>query len=281
MVRVAVHVGAHKTGTSLIQKYMRDKPEQIDAHGIRTIGRTDTNSLIGWGGEILESPRKLTERIEKEATQPDARYVIISHENTLGRPLKAKSEHLYPDAEPRIEALARILRPWDSRVLFYIRRQSGFLESYYLQLVQQGSTMQQFANWLDEVDLGAVSWRPAVEMLRTAFGPERVRVVGFEEISQGQEMFLKRFFLRIDDRLTLDPSYDARRNFSISEKGLRVALAAAPHLRTPDERKAMRVFLQKNFSNAKYPRPVLFSDAQKEAVALRYDAEYADLLDPL
>jgi hypothetical protein len=68
------------------------------------------------------------------------------------------------------------------------------------------------------------------------------------------------------------------RNPSISGKGLRMALGANPHLRTGEERKLMRVFLQKHFSNVRYPRPVLFSDEQRQWLRERYGAEYERLV---
>ena len=36
-MRVVIHVGAHKTGTSLVQKYFRDNPEITEALGIAQI----------------------------------------------------------------------------------------------------------------------------------------------------------------------------------------------------------------------------------------------------
>ena len=40
----------------------------------------------------------------------------------------------------------------------------------------------------------------------------------------------------------------------------------------------MRAFLQKHFSNAKFPRPVLFSDEQRADLSERYGAEYRELV---
>jgi hypothetical protein len=276
VTRVIAHLGAHKTGTSLIQKFMRDKPEQIVPFSIDAISRTDTNTLIGWGHALLDTPDLLTERLAAEVAT-GARYVILSHENTLGRPHRAPGKHLYPEAEPRIASLARILRPHEAKVIFYLRPQASFLESYYLQLIQQGETFT-FEVWLDRVDFSLVSWRPLVEMLRSGFGPDRVVIADFEEIRAGQEEFLRRFFQRIDPAIDIHPDYGAHRNLSISEKGLRIALAANPFLRTTDEKKAMRDFLQRHFNNAKYPRPVLFTEEQRRDLAERYDAEYRALL---
>ena len=275
-VKIAVHVGAHKTGTSLIQKYMRDKPDQLEPFGVRVISRGDTNTLIGWGKALIDTPRLFSARLDEECAEDGAHYVIASHENTLGRPHLPSGEHLYPEAATRVAALAAILRDRDARVIIYLRPQAAFLESYYLQLVQQGGSLT-FDQWLDRVDFDRVSWRPVVEMLRDSMGPERVAIGDFEEIRAGQDPFLSGFFRRVDPAIKVQPKYSARRNLSISDKGLRIALAANPHLRTPDEKKRMRAFLQKHFSNAKYPRPVLFSDSHRADLTARYGDEYREL----
>ena len=277
--KIVVHVGAHKTGTSLIQKYMRDKPRQLTPFGVRPISRGQTNTLIGWGEVLIEHPALLSDRIAEESADPTARYVVASHENTLGRPHLASGDHLYPEAATRVAALTGILRDHDAMVIMYLRPQAAFLESYYLQLVQQGESFT-FDQWLDRVDFDRVSWSPVVEMLRNAIGPDRVAIGDFEEIRSGQEPFLAGFFRRIDPAIDLTPRYTAKRNLSISEKGLQIALAANPHLRTADEKKQMRDFLQKHFSNAVYPRPILFSDQQRALLEDRYGAEYQDLVAP-
>ena len=279
MPTIVVHVGAHKTGTSLVQKFMRDRRQQIDPHGIRYVSRSDTNTLIGWGKTLIDEPEKLRARLASESAALGARFVVVSHENTLGRPHRPSGDYLYPEAFPRIDALAAILEPYDARVVFYLRRTAGFLESYYLQLIHQGEFFT-FDEWLDRVDLERVSWAPVVERIRTAFGPDRVAIGDFDEIKEGQEEFLRRFFRRVDPALAVDPSYRPRQNPSISEKGLRIALSANRFLRSSEERQRMRKFLQKHFSNTDYPRPVLFDAEQRQWIADRYDPEYDALVAP-
>jgi hypothetical protein len=277
--KIAVHVGAHKTGTSLVQKYLRDQVEQTAPFDIRYVSRSDTDRLIGWGMTLLERPEKLRARLEAESRDVTARYIIVSHENTLGRPHRSSGDNLYPEALPRIDALASILAPFDSRIVFYLRRTADFLESYYLQLIQQGEFFG-FEQWLDRVDLDRVSWTPLVERLRDRFGHDNVAIGDFDEIKLGQGEFLRRFFRRVDPRIDLTPSYEERRNSSLSDKGLRIAMGANRFLRSGGERQRMRKFLQQHFSNVDYPRPSLFDPGQRKQIGERYDAEYERLIDP-
>ena len=48
----SLHVGAHKTGTSLIQKFFRDEVAPAATLPIAVVGRADTNRLIGWGQQL-------------------------------------------------------------------------------------------------------------------------------------------------------------------------------------------------------------------------------------
>ena len=273
---VVFHAGAHKTGTSLLQKYMRDNRRRLQMRGIYYLARSEMNDLVGWGRSLVEHPEELEARISGILGHLMYHTLVTSHENTLGRPAAPGGAHLYPRAAPMVETLGRLLAPYRAKVFIYVRPQVEFLESYYLQLIHQGNTFT-FAEWIGSLDLDRLSWVPLTDMLIETLGGDRVEVVDFGEIRLGQNEFIQRFFRRIDPRFDFKVDYKPRRNPSVGDKGLSLALAANPYLAGSDEKKAMRVFLQKRFSNVDYPRPVLFTDAQKQALRDRYDDEYGHI----
>jgi hypothetical protein len=273
---VIYHLGAHKTASSLLQKYMRDNADVLRDHRIAYLGRGEMNDCVGWGKRLLKRPEILGNRLAELLDDDGCDRLVTSHENTLGPPLKPGAPHLYPRGPEIVEQLTRVLRPWRARAFLYIRPQAEFVESYYLQRIHQGDHVS-FSEWLDDVDLAALSWRPVVDALRQHLGSDRVEVVDFGLIRQGQNAFIADFFRRIDPAIDLAPDYRPIRNPSISGKGLRIALAANKHLRSDRERKAMRIFLQRHFSNRDYPRPILFTDEQKAEVRQRYASEYEQL----
>jgi hypothetical protein len=274
---VVFHVGAHKTGTSLLQKYMRDNVQLLRRHRIYYVSRSAMNDYVGWGEKLLRDPEQLGRKIRHMLLIPWFKTVIASHENTLGRPLRKGGAHLYPRAGEMIEVLGHLLRHQRCKIFFSIRPQAEFLESYYLQSIHEGRH-QSFEAWLGRIDLEAISWRPVVDKLRDTFGSEQVEIVDFRTIKQGQQAYIRQFFTRINPRYTFETEYSSMRNPSISDKGLRMALAANPHLTSGEERKLMRKFLQKHFSNVRYPRPELFSDEQKQWLNERYGPEYEQLV---
>lgn len=274
---VVFHVGAHKTGTSLLQKYMRDNAAVLRRNRIYYISRSAMNDYVGWGNKLLNEPDPLARKIRTTLLIPWFTTAIASHENTLGRPLRADGTHLYPKAPQIVDALGDLLAPYHARIVFSIRPQDQFIESYYLQSIHEGRH-ETFDDWYAKIDRGALSWRPVVDKLHEVFGREQVDVVDFRTIKRGQEAYIGEFFTRIDPRWTFDIEYGAMRNPSVSDKGLQMALAANPHLKSGGERKLMRKFLQKHFSNQRYPRPVLLSDDERQELRDRYAAEYEALV---
>lgn len=274
---VAFHVGAHKTGTSVVQGYLRDNARRLRRHRMVYLHRTAMNGFVGWGEKLVEDPAPLSRRIALILRIPWFTVVVASHENTLGKPFVDGVAGLYPRAAEIIPVLRRVLAPYRTKVFLSIRPQGEFIESYYLQLIHQGGH-QPFSDWLAQIDLNALSWRPIVDDLTAAFGREQVEILDFRQVQRDQQAYLQDFFRRIDPRLSVEISPPPVRNPSISDKGLRLALAANPYLTSAAERRLMRVFLQDNFSNVDYPRPVLLNDDQKAQLLERYGAEYEALV---
>jgi len=275
--RVIIHVGAHKTGTSLVQKYMRDKPEQINPLGIHAISRSDMNTYVGWGRKIVEHPEEFASRVKRELNNEAVNSIIASHENTLGRPLVAGRTGLYPRALGNLKGLYNAIGEFDVTIVLSIRPQVAFLQSYYLQLIHEGNHYT-FSEWMAQIDTANLSWSAVAQNIRDVFGSQALVIVDFQEIRNGQEAYLNYFFQCITPGLNLQPQYRPIRNPSISEKGLNIALAANPFLNSREERRKMRRFLQKNFSNLHYPRPNLMSDVNVEQLTQLYDAEYRELI---
>lgn len=275
---VALHIGAHKTGTSVLQRYLRENEELLARRRVKYLRRANLSQMCGWGDRLAADPEPLRTRLSRFGWDPRFAILIGSYENLVGRPFtRAGRGRLYPNAERNIAALARTRTRTRTKVLVSIRPQADFVESYYLQTVHQGGH-QTFAEWLRLVDLEALSWRPIVDAMGAHFGPENVEVIDFRRIKAGQEEFLRHILTRIDPRLDHPVSYSEPKNRSVSARGLAMALAANPHLETGEERGALRTFLQTHFSNLDGPRPVLFTDDEKAALWERYGAEYEGLV---
>jgi hypothetical protein len=275
--QVVYHVGAHKTGTSLVQSYLAQNRRPLRKQKVTYLTRpTLENWVRGLDGHS-DDPGALKRKLGEAFQRRPEGIVIASFENTLGPPFSSKRPGLYPRAQERAEALREVLSEYSAKVLLGIRPQSGFVESYYIQLVQQGG-YQTFADWFGELDLEQLSWRPVVDTLVSTFGRDAVEVIDFTTIRNGALAYLRGFLDRVDPDLWLEEAEAPRDNASLSDKGLRIALAANPHLTSKDERVAMRKFLQEEFPNTRYPRPVLLSEAERAKLDARYTADYEELV---
>jgi len=274
-MRVVIHVGAHKTGTSLVQRYFSDQPQKTRARGIGLITRDDaSNRLVGWGDKVHDRPEDLRTRLEEEmAKRPSV--VFMSLENTLGRPFLTDRPGLYPDASRGAEGLAKACDGYDTQVVFYVRPIVDFLESYYLQTIQQGA-WHSFQDWYGTLD-GPHSWTPAVSALDDAFGADRVLMGDFAEIALGQNQFLQQFMTRAGLPQPPTVEYERVRNRSISARGLAIALSINPHLSSASERRETRLFLQKNFSNQLEDRARPMPEDLRRSVQNQTAAEYEAL----
>jgi hypothetical protein len=279
LAQVVLHVGAHKTGTSLIQRFFEARPGFCQRHQIHCIRRSETNRLIGWGTRLESNPDGLRDRIREECERAGPYgMVLLSHENSLGRPFLAGQPGLYPEADRWAQVLRSALPDVQPRVIFYLRPLAAYVESYYLQTVQEGAS-HSFAEWeTATVDVANVSWKPVVDALVKHFGQENVDLGDFRELEQGQDEFLRGFIGRLGIDLAVAPHYARIRNRSLSARGLQMALAINPMLRTLRERKSMRRYLQANFNNADDERARPMPDELRLALDNRDKAEYDALL---
>jgi hypothetical protein len=282
MQNVVLHPGAHKTGTSLVQKYMRDRRDMLAAVGVMSLPRSEGDRLIRWGAaqDVKAGQEQLNQAI-RVAEIAGCEHFVISHENTLGAPFVAEKNTIYPRLLERARNLKNALSRHNIVVVYYIRSQAQFLESYYLQTIHEGKD-HTFKAWRRQVGKPNLSWRPVYENLCEVFGKESVILRSFDDdISQGQAVYLERFFssfMNVDADAFGRFEYAPVRNPSIGAKGLKIARAVNGLLETSRERKSMRRFLQDNFSNIDYPRPVLLRAAQISELGQKYGAENSDLI---
>lgn len=282
--QIVLHLGAHKTGTSAIQRYMEIHADLCAANRVGFLPRPDGGGLLQWGRkDQIEAARpELDQRLAASEAAGDLDYVI-SQENLVGPPFVAGKKMLYPRLTERAGNIRDALDGRPIRVLFYIREQGAFLESFYLQTVNQGES-HSFKEWCQAMHDTNLSWGPVCRALGDVFGAANVIIRSFDaDIAAGQAEFLRRFFAgfrTFDPAAWKDFAYDGLHNMSLGDKGLAIALAVNKFLERGAEQRLMRDFLQDNFSNRRYARPSLMKPEKKLEMAEAFAAENAALLTP-
>lgn len=280
--RIYLHIGLHKTGTTLIQKMLGENLEALSVRGItclRTRGDYPASKLVRgfWGGKpaLEEALRRGADRaFRKELEDLPGDRLVVSEEDIQGK-ATGPNGSLYPMASRAAECMAKVCASHETTVIIYLREQASFFESFYVQRVKQGGSLS-FAEYLEDLDLDRLSWRPLVQAWRREFG--RVVVRRYEDIfSEGRDAYLRRFMRSVAPGFAPVLPADSRANAGYSEEGLRIARHANRFL-DADQRKRLRKFLERQFSNTEGNRPGLFSEAQKADLREKYHEENEALL---
>ena len=276
---VTLHLGAHKTGTTLVQRFARQS-SLLAEHDVALVGRSMFGATAPAEPDVAASRNDVVERI-RSAYAGGAAGVFMSDERYLGRPCVDGTPGLYPTASHSVAAAAEWLAGFDLRVIYYVRPYTAFLESYFVQVVQEGET-HSFDAWLGALELETLRWPGVIEAIRTAAPAADVVVREFDmEIAGGRDRFLRRFFTLIDPGFADEPlsrfGLEVRDNRSLGDVGLKLALAANTIEMPDDKRRALRLFLQSTFSNAEFPKPKLMSTAHRRALDALYERDRAVL----
>ncbi len=274
-MHIVIHVGAHKTASSLIQWYLHDHVETLADIGVRHVLRTEMKRLAGWGTVVEREPQRLRSRLLEEM-EAGGHVVIASHEDIMGHPFVSGHGELYPHAPRLARSLREACDGLDVRVVLYVRPIESFVESYYVQTVQQGGTAT-FREWFDTLDGEPFSWEPMVRGLDEAFGPDAVALGDFREIRQGQNAFLRSFLDRCQAPAPETIDYEQVRNASVSARGLEMARAVNPLTRDLREHRRTRRFIQEHFSNQHEERARPMPDEIRERLREQHHAEYERL----
>jgi hypothetical protein len=155
---ITIHCGLHKTGSSSIQLALASY-------------RGPARVVVPRPGES-QSPDAWADRLSSLSGRGD---VIFSDESLLGSPYDG-----YASAPERVSILARALRGQQARVVVYLRPQSDWLPSVYLQGVQEGRRMSVDGFWSALSSSAYSHWPRLVDLLRDASGAEAVTVRAYD-----------------------------------------------------------------------------------------------------
>lgn len=73
------HVGAHKTGTTVVQQYLLANQEELARRHIRHISRSELSPAIGWGNVLRSDPDLMRQHLQSFQRNPWYRLFLASH----------------------------------------------------------------------------------------------------------------------------------------------------------------------------------------------------------
>lgn len=185
--RIALHVGAHKTATTHLQRSLSKQSDLLQDRGVRFFGPpyfrkgASLDVRFGLQGDVSAPQAQAT----FAQMAGDARRVIISEENFIGTMHNRFAQMafpLYPGASDRIDALAAQIAPEGLDVFLGLRDPADYINSCYCQALIGGHKVI-----LEEVKahnrISAIDWPDLVARIRATKSVRKLIVWRYEDYS--------------------------------------------------------------------------------------------------
>lgn len=280
-MRIGLHIGAHKTGTTYLQRALKRRREELLHDGVAAFGperlRRDLRvpSLAEPGAATPCAFAPLRDAIAAEAAA--GRRVLLSEENLLGTTRAgriARGAQFYPQAAARVGAMLTGLRETEATLFLAVRNPLPFLISGHGQQAKAGRLMP-FARYLDGVNPLALRWSELVARLAALDGVAQVIVWRFEDHAAILPDMLGRMLgARAAARLRLPAQV---RNPGPSARALYAALNALRDSPARDPRETLRDAMAEWPKGPDQPGPMPFDRAALAEGAAAYDADMTAL----
>jgi len=179
MQTLTLHVGAHKTATTHLQKSLEANRDLLAKSGSALL----TPREIRAGKTTLQDRLALpfhplrTQEVLDELRAPHS-HLLISEENALRAPhpwVKGAPKGLYPWGVELISMLAEALPDQAITVALAVRDYAGFYRSFYAQMLLAGRTIT-FEEFLAHCGYPNTSWRPLIEAFSQVTTVDRLLV---------------------------------------------------------------------------------------------------------
>lgn len=277
--KIYFHIGAHKTASSFLATNLRVNSEALAAQGVDLVFRQNSISTpfakevydVSQGRRTAGAPSPGAVKSLRRLVGRSENDVLIANEDLV---CHLRINDFYQNVGATMRHIRAACEGFDAHVILFVRKQSDYLESVYMQTVHLGRSVKftRFLKRSGEVDL---SWLRVVDDIAAAVGDDHVVVRPFETIrTLGEDGFLRQF-LRLcgvhdPESFSVASSHNRAANRSYSGLAMQIAQRAQPLIESKEDRKALRRFLQENFSTATHPRAELLDPEARAEIVARY-----------
>jgi hypothetical protein len=192
---VILHLGAHRTGSTTFQSYMRRSSDELSQQGVGYWGPLRTRKGLFAGliptqgvGGSEQAQMRAEGRVKLHlgrSAQNGVRKLVVSDENMIGSVRQnLRSQTLYPAIGERMARFARAFEGRLSRVALSIRAQDLFWSSCLAYGVERGHPMMG-PDSCASFAASKRSWRDVITDLACALPDTQIQVLPFERY-QGQ-----------------------------------------------------------------------------------------------
>jgi hypothetical protein len=189
MPEIAIHLGAHRTGTTALQQYLNKQKAALESRGVLVICPPLTRS--GMLDGLIANPARLTGKDISNgrssvqslhelfvATRSAGNRLLLSEENILGT-MENNLQHgaMYPDLEKRLVRFGDAFEEVDT---FYIsvRNLVDWWSSCLAFLIKQGTSPPD-AGKIAEIASSNRTWREVIQSIMRVFPRKRMVIRDF------------------------------------------------------------------------------------------------------
>ena len=214
-------MGAHKTGTTYINKLLLSNQTLLSDNGV--LFRASNEVLENITMHLCKSLSvKDKSKIQKFVSHQDKEFekIIFSHENISGNiPSFVRNEGIYPNIYKRIRSLNDILDGRSIDIVFFIRRYDGFILSCYSEYMRSMGYVP-FEKFHNTVFHSEPSWVDVVDSIQVAYPNAKLRVFEQNQIRTDATRVVQHIMGLPDIMLKVPEALEGRR--SISDTGVNV-----------------------------------------------------------
>jgi hypothetical protein len=211
MPRMILHIGAHKTATSYMQKKLA---QNIDLLARRNIHYDPLETFRKEFTPILNDKQATpSEWVFELRSTAKSMNVIISEENIMGVPGDIVREgHYYVWAQPRLKRTCTLLGHDTPEIFLALREYSGFTVSMYSEYIRHRQFMK-FADYLEIYEKSAFSWVRVIDDIFTAIPGAKLTVWDFGNFRKIEKDIFQAM-LGFDPDVLQSPEGPVRESFS-------------------------------------------------------------------
>ena len=188
---VILHIGAHRTGTTTFQHYMRAHADDLAQQGLGFWGPHRTRKSVFPGmfrettfGPIEKTALRAAGRVSLQmhrVAKSGVSHLLVSDENMMGTPRhNLRSCTLYPAVGERLARLHDAFGGQITRVLLSVRSQDHWWASVAAMTVGRGHPVPS-AQRREMIAADPRSWRDVITDLACALPDVDIRVLPFEQ----------------------------------------------------------------------------------------------------
>ncbi|MGJ8616084.1 MAG: hypothetical protein ACSHWS_04525 [Sulfitobacter sp.] len=195
---IILHIGAHRSGTTTFQQYVRNHIAQLEMQSIGFWGPGRTRKSIFPGlfrhlalaKEIRRAEGRVQMRLAR-ARQSGVEKLLVSDENMIGSARHClRQGALYPAIGDRMARISSAFGGQITRVVMTIRAQDLWWASAAAFTVARGHAVPSSAQ-REQIATSARSWRDVITDLACAVPDAELRIMAFEQSANSPHVLLK------------------------------------------------------------------------------------------